>query len=82
VVAHSEGGEVEVNGDSATMTKSLRKRTTVARSEVGVEAAACSRDEDEVAVCSGAGIKDGRWRQRCGGWFLGRQQSERERVRD
>jgi hypothetical protein len=49
--AHSEGGRVEVDGSSAIMTKSLRKRTTVARSEAEVE----------VAVCSGAGIKDGRW---------------------
>jgi hypothetical protein len=34
------------------MTKSLRKRMTAARSKARVEA----------AVCSGAEIKDGRWR--------------------
>jgi hypothetical protein len=47
----SEGGRVEVDSGNMTMTKSLRKRTTVARSEAGVEAAVCSED----------GIEDGRW---------------------
>jgi hypothetical protein len=61
----SEEGRVEVNSalrgrwsrgrwrQHDTMTKSLRKRTVVARSEGGVE----------VAACSGAGIVDGRWRR-------------------
>jgi hypothetical protein len=53
VAARSEGGRVEVDDGSMTMTKSLRKRMTVARSEGGVEAAACS----------GGGIVDGRWQQ-------------------
>jgi hypothetical protein len=53
VVARSEGGRVEVDGGSATMTKSLRKRTATACSEVGVEAAACSRAE----------IEDDRWQR-------------------
>jgi hypothetical protein len=56
------------------MTKSLRKRMAAARSEVGVEAETCSGDGEEVAMCSGARIMDGRWQW----WFLGRQQSERE----
>jgi hypothetical protein len=55
-VACSEGGEVEVDNDSAIMTKSFRKRKVVARSEAG----------PEVAACSGAGIEDGRWR-----WWRG-----------
>jgi hypothetical protein len=38
------------------MTKSLRKRTVVARFEGGVEATACSRDGDEATTCSGAGM--------------------------
>jgi hypothetical protein len=58
--AHSEGGRVEVDDDSVTMTRSLRKRTAVACSEGGVEAAVCSGDGDEAAVCSRAGIMDGR----------------------
>jgi hypothetical protein len=55
-VGRSEEGRVEVDSGSATMTKSLRKRTAVARSEAGVEA----------AVCSGAGIEDGRWQRQHG----------------
>jgi hypothetical protein len=54
----SEGGRVEVDSGNMTMTKSLRKRMTVARSEAGVEAAACSED----------GIEDGRWWWRRGGF--------------
>jgi hypothetical protein len=54
VVVHSEGGGVEVDSGSMTMTKSLRKRTVEACSKAGVE----------VTVCSGAGIEDGRWRWR------------------
>jgi hypothetical protein len=53
--------EVRVEDDgssSATMTKSLRKRTTVAHSKAGVEVAACSR----------AGIEDSRWWKRHGGF--------------
>jgi hypothetical protein len=57
VAARSEGGRVEVNNCSATMTKSLRKMTVVTRSEAGVEVAACSGAEDEVVECSGAGIQ-------------------------
>jgi hypothetical protein len=60
VAAHIEGGRVEVDGDSMIMTKSLRKRTTVARSEAGVEAAACSGARDEATACSRARIEDGR----------------------
>jgi hypothetical protein len=48
VAARSEGGTVEVDSGSTIMTKSLRKRTTTARSEV----------EDEAAACSGAGSKN------------------------
>jgi hypothetical protein len=48
--ARFEGGGVEVDSGSVTMTKSLRKRTAAARSEAGVEAAACSE----------AGIEDNR----------------------
>jgi hypothetical protein len=66
VVMHSEGGRVEVNGGSVTMTKSLKKRTTVAHFEAGVEATACPGARDEVVACSGAGIEGDRWRQRCG----------------
>jgi hypothetical protein len=43
MAAHSGEGGVDVDGDSATMTKSLRKRTTAARFEARVEAVACSR---------------------------------------
>jgi hypothetical protein len=62
-VACSEGGGVEVDGDSTTMTKSIGKRTVAARSEARVEVAVCSRAEDEATVCSRAGIEDGRWRR-------------------
>jgi hypothetical protein len=55
--ARSEGGRVEVDSGSVTMTKSLRKRT-----------AACFMARDEAAGCSGAGIEDGKWRRRCGGF--------------
>jgi hypothetical protein len=65
-VARSKGGGVEVDGDSVIMIKSLRKTTAAARSEAGVEAAACSGVRDEAAVCSKAGIEDGR--QWCGGF--------------
>jgi hypothetical protein len=41
----------------------LRKRTVVARSDARVEAVACSAAGDEAVVCSGAKIKDGRWRR-------------------
>jgi hypothetical protein len=57
-VARFEGGRVEVDSGSATMTKSLRKRTAAACSEAGVEAAACSE----------ARIEDSRWRWRRGGF--------------
>jgi hypothetical protein len=50
-VACSEGGKVEVDGGSVTMTKSLRKRIV----------AACCGDRDEAVACSGVGIMDGRW---------------------
>jgi hypothetical protein len=60
-VACSKGGGVEVDGGNVTMTKSLRKRTTVARSEAGVESAACSRAGDEAAACCGARTENGRW---------------------
>jgi hypothetical protein len=68
-VACFEGGGVEVDGSSVIMIKSLRKTTVVARSEAGVEAAACSGVGDEAVACSMAGIKDGRRRRRrCGGF--------------
>jgi hypothetical protein len=54
----SEGGGVEVDGGSVIMTVSLRKRTAMACSEAGIE----------VAVCSGAGIEDGKWRWQRGGF--------------
>jgi hypothetical protein len=59
----SEGGGVEVDGGSAIMTKSLRKRMAVARSKVKVEAAVCSGAGDEAAACSEAGIEDDRWQR-------------------
>jgi hypothetical protein len=68
VVAHSEGGRVEVDGDSVTMIKSLRKRTVVARSEAGVEVVACSGAGDNTATRSRDGIEDDRWQQRCDGF--------------
>jgi hypothetical protein len=52
-VVCSKGGGVEVNG--------LMKRMEAAHFEAGVEAAACSGASDELMVCSGAGIEDGRW---------------------
>jgi hypothetical protein len=66
VVVRSEGGGVEVDGGSVTMTKSLRKRMAAARSKARVNTAACFRARVEAVVCSRVGIKDGRWRQRCG----------------
>jgi hypothetical protein len=57
-MARSEGGGVEVDDGSATMTKSLRKRTAATRSEAGVK----------VASCSGVGIEDGRWHRWRGGF--------------
>jgi hypothetical protein len=63
-VAHSEGGGVEVDDGSVTMTKSLRKRTAVARSEAKVEAATCSRARDKAAACSRVRTKDARWQWR------------------
>jgi hypothetical protein len=67
-VARSEGGGVEVDDGSVTMTKSLRKRAAVARSEAEVEAAACSRARDKAAACSRVRTKDGRWQWRHGGF--------------
>jgi hypothetical protein len=63
VTAHSEGGGVEVDGGGVTMTKRLRNRTAVARSEAWVEAAACSWVGDEAMACSAARIEDSRWQQ-------------------
>jgi hypothetical protein len=60
MVAWSKGGGVEVNGSSMTMTKSLRKTTTVTCCEAGDEAAACSRAGDEAAACFRVGIEDNR----------------------
>jgi hypothetical protein len=57
--ARSEGGGFEVDGGSATMTKSLRKRTATARSEGRAKAMTCSKDEGE--ACSGVRIVDDRW---------------------
>jgi hypothetical protein len=57
--ARSEGGGVEVDLGSATMTKSLRKRTVAARSEAGVKVATCFGAEDEAAACSEVGIENG-----------------------
>jgi hypothetical protein len=68
MVVHSEGGGVKVDGGSVTMTKSLRKRMAVTRSEVGVKAVACSGAGDEVVVCSGVGIEDERWWRWHGGF--------------
>jgi uncharacterized protein (UPF0261 family) len=63
VAARCEGGGVEVDGDSVTMTKRLRKRTVAACSEAGVEAVVCSGARDEAVACFGARIKDSRlWR--------------------
>jgi hypothetical protein len=60
VVAHSEGGGVEVDG--------LRKRTVAARSEGGVKAVACSRASDEATSCFEAEIEDNRWWRRRDGF--------------
>jgi hypothetical protein len=68
VAVRSEGGGVEVNGGSVTMTKSLTKRMVAARSEAGDKEAACSRGGDEASTCSRVGIEDDRWRQRRGGF--------------
>jgi hypothetical protein len=68
VAARSEGGGVEIDGCSVTMTKSLRKRTAAAHSEAGDEAAVCTGAGDEVAACSRAGIEDDRWRRRHDGF--------------
>jgi hypothetical protein len=68
VAVRSEGDRVEVDSDLTTMTKSLRKRMTVAHSEVGVEAAACSGARDKAMACFGAGIEDGRWQRWRGGF--------------
>jgi hypothetical protein len=57
-MVHFKGGGVEVEGGSATMTKSMRKRTAVARCEARVEATARSKVR----------VKDGRWRRRHGGF--------------
>jgi hypothetical protein len=57
--ACSEGGRVEFDDGGVTMTKSLRKRTAVARSETGVDAATCSEAGDEVAAWSRARIGGG-----------------------
>jgi hypothetical protein len=65
VIAHSEGGGVEVDGGGVTMTKRLRNRMTVARSEAWVEVAACYWVGDEAVACSEAGIEDNRWQQWC-----------------
>jgi hypothetical protein len=62
-VARSEGGGVEVDSGSATMSKSLRKRTAAAGSEARVKAATCSEAGDKATTCFRAGMEDGRWRQ-------------------
>jgi hypothetical protein len=49
------------------MTKSLRKRTVVARSETGVEAVVCSRAKNVAAECSRSRIEDSRWQRWHGG---------------
>jgi hypothetical protein len=67
-MVRSEGGGVEVNGGSVTMTKSLRKRMAAARSETGVEEVACSGARDEAVAFSRAEIENGRWRRWCGGF--------------
>jgi hypothetical protein len=78
-VARSEGGGVEVDSGSVTMTSSLRKRTAVAHSGAEVEAAACSRAGDEATALSEVGIEDGSWWWWHSG-FLG-DSSARERER-
>jgi hypothetical protein len=67
-VARSEGGGVEVNGGSTTMTKSLMKRIAAACSEAEVEVVASSRVGDKKMACSNAEIKEDRWRQWHGGF--------------
>jgi hypothetical protein len=59
--ARFEGGGVKVDSGGTTMTKSLKKSMAATRSKVGAEVVVCSRARDEAAVCSRAGIKDGRW---------------------
>jgi hypothetical protein len=48
-VCSKEGG-VKVNGRSTAMTKSLRKRPAVARSEARVKVVACSGVRDEMVT--------------------------------
>jgi hypothetical protein len=71
LTACSEGGGAEVDDGRKRMVTarfegvkvdSLRKRTVMARSEAGVEVTACSKAGDDVAVCSGSRIEDGRRR--------------------
>jgi hypothetical protein len=68
VVVRSKGSRVEVDDGSATMTKSLRKRTAAAHSEAVVEVAVFSGTGDEAMACSGAGIEDDKWWRRHGGF--------------
>jgi hypothetical protein len=71
LTACSKVGGAEVNDGRKRMATacfdrvevdSLRKRTVMARSEAGVEVTACSKPGDDVAVCSGSRIEDGRRR--------------------
>jgi hypothetical protein len=80
-VTRSEGGGVEVNSGSVTMTNNLRKRTVVASFEAGVEAAACSGAGDEAAALSRAGIEDGKWQWWHNGFLGDSRARERERER-
>jgi hypothetical protein len=77
--ACSEEGGVEVDDGSVTMAKSSRKRTVVARSKAGVEAAACSRVGEEAMACSKAGSRTAGG---SGGMTIYRATEERERERE
>jgi hypothetical protein len=76
-MAHPEGGGVEVDGGSAIMTKSLRKRMAMARFEAGVKAVACSVAGDEARCASGLGS---RTVDCCDGVVTSRVTVERERA--
>jgi hypothetical protein len=77
--ACSEEGGVEVDDSSVTMAKSSRKRTMVARSKAGVEAAACSGAGEEAMACSNV---RSRTAGGSGGMTVSRAIEERERERE
>jgi hypothetical protein len=65
------------DNDQEWHVDSLRNRTAAVRSEVEVEAVACSEARDEAVACSGVGIEDSRW---CWWHDSSRVTEERESV--